>query len=118
VSEQDTRLTIAELKLAAHDKLHEEAQMSMKILSDGISQLVQAEIRRENDSATFERMFAAIKKIEDSFSDLKEDFDDYKQKISDKELADYKSIVWKVIGLAAVVMASVIAGHLGGKWLG
>ena len=92
--------------------------MSMKILSDGISQLVQAEIRRENDGATFERMSAAIKKIEDSFSELKEDFEDYKQKISDKELADYKSIVWKVIGLAAVVMASVIAGHLGGKWLG
>lgn len=118
MSEQDTRLTIAEMKLAAHDKLHEEAQLSMQVLSDGINQLVKAEIRRENDSATFERMFSAIKKIEDAFASLKDDFEDYKDRVAEKELAAYKSIVWKIIGLAAVVMASVIAGHLGGKWLG
>ena len=118
MSDQDTRLTIAELKLATHEKLHEEAQMSMKLLSEGIAQLVQAEIRRENDSETFKRMFDAIKKIEDSFLSLKDDFEAYKAKVAEKELAAYKTVVWKIAGLAAVVMASVIAGHLGGKWLG
>lgn len=106
------------MKLEEHGRLHQETQDSIRILTDGINHLVQAEIRREQDKETFTRMAGDIAVVRGDIKALRADFEDYKDKQTEKELAAYRSIVWKVIGLAAVVIASVIAGHFGGKWLG
>lgn len=103
----NARLAIAEMKLEQHDKLHEEVQESIKVLSDGITKLVQAEIRREQDAETIGRIFEEI-------GQLRDDFQKYKDKQTEKELAAYRGIVWKLLGLAALVGASLVAGH----WLG
>jgi uncharacterized protein (DUF885 family) len=106
MSDQETRLAVAEMKLAHHDRLHEETQESIKILSEGIAKLVQAEIRREQDQKAFERLFGMI-------AELRRDFEEYKDRQTEKELAAYRGIVWKLAGLSALVAASVLAGQLG-----
>jgi len=106
MSEQDTRLSIAELKIEQHEKLHQETQASIKILTDGITQLIQAEIRREQDEQTFSRLFVEIK-------DLREALQQYKDLQATKELNAYKGIVLKILGLAALVVASMLAGRFG-----
>lgn len=111
MSDPNSRLTIAEMRLAQHDKLHEETQSNLRTLSEGITKLVEAEIRRETDSATFERIFAAIKSIE-------RELEDFKNSVAEKELAAYKGVVWKLVGLSALIVASVVAGHFGVHLLG
>ena len=114
----ESRMTKVETRLDFHDQRHEDIQSAIQILTKGIDELVRAEARRQGDKETFERMFKSIERIENSVGQLRQDFEDYKDEMAEKELAAYKAVVWKVIGLAAIVIASVIAGHLGGKWLG
>ena len=114
----ESRLTKAEMRLDFHDQRHDDIQSSIQVLTKGIDELVKAEARRQGDKETFERMFNSIQKIEDSVDKLRQEFDEYKSEMAAKELDAYKAVVWKVIGLAAIVIASVITGHLGGKWLG
>lgn len=111
MSEQDTRLAVAEMKLAAHDRMHEETQVCIKVLSDGISKLVQAEVRREQDEATFRRLFSEI-------DELSKEFQAYKDAQAEKELAAYKGIVLKAFGLASLVIASLLVGHFGAHLIG
>lgn len=111
MADQETRLAVAELKLEHHDRAHEETQAAIKVLSDGIAKLVQAEIRREQDEETFQRIFVALDK-------LRSEFEAYKNRQTEKELAAYRSVVVKAAGLAALVAASVAAGHFGAPLLG
>jgi len=131
MSDQDIRLALAEEKLEQHDKLHAETQRSIQVLSDGISKLVQAEIRREQDEGTFKRLFTEIKNLNEEIKNNKErqeekdlestaeinkirsELQAYKDAQATKELNAYKGVVLKVIGLAALILASVIAGYLG-----
>lgn len=109
--DQDKRITLAELKIEQHEKLHAETQESIRTLSLGVNELVQSAIRREHDDETFKRIFAELEKH-------RVELQDYKDKQLETELNAYKSLVWKVAGLAALVMASVVAGHFGAKLLG
>jgi len=111
MSDQETRLTVAEMKLEQHERLHNETSEAIRELTAAITKLVQAEIRREQDEETFKRIFGAIEKV-------KQDLDDYKEKQTEKELSAYRGIVWKILGLAALIAASVIAGHFGSHLLG
>ena len=105
------RLTIAEMKIQQHEKLHEETARTIKSISEGVEALVRAEVRREGDAATFERIFQELK-------DLRKDFEDFKDAQVEKELNAYRGIVWKLLLLAGTVFASVIAGHFGARLLG
>jgi len=116
MSDPNSRLTIAELRIAQHDKLHEETQSNMKILSDGINALVQAEVRREGDVNMFNRIFKAIKETQDDVTKLREDFESYKDTLAEKELATYKGGVLKVLGLIGLAISSYVVGKIEGKW--
>lgn len=111
MSDQEARLAVAELKLEHHDKLHEETQSAIRELTKAITTLVQAEIRREQDEETFRRIFNSIEK-------LKTDFEEYKDRQTEKELAAYKGVVLRAAGLATLVFSSVLAGHFGAHLLG
>ena len=113
-----SRMALAEMRIDQHEKLHEETHANLRLLSDGINALVQAEVRREGDEKTFGRIFTTMKEMQTDVTELRKDFEGYKDSVAGKELAAYKAVVWKVIGLASIVIASVIAGHFGGKWLG
>lgn len=118
MSEQETRLKVAEMKLEQHDKLHEETQASIRILTDGINKLVQAEVRREQDHETFNRLFVKIDALEKKIQAYADALQAYKDDQSDKELAKYQGIVWKALSLLALVACSILAGHFGGRLLG
>lgn len=109
--DQAARLTIAEMKIQQHEKLHEETTRTIKSISEGVEALVKAEVRREGDAATFERIFAAIKRLEGELAA-------YKDRQTEKELAAYRGVVWKSLSMSALVVASVIAGHFGARLLG
>ena len=114
----ESRITKVETRLDFHDQRHEDIQAAIQVLAKGIDELVRAEARRQGDKETFDRIFASAQQIETSVDKLRKEFEEYKGKLAEKELDAYKTVVWKVAGLAAIVIASVIAGHLGGKWLG
>ena len=116
MSDPNSRLTIAELRIAQHDKMHEETQSNMKILSDGINALVQAEVRREGDGKLFERIFDEIKKAQENVTELRADFESYKDSLAEKELATYKGGVLKVLGLIGLAISSYVVGKIEGKW--
>ncbi len=100
------RLTVAEMKIQQHEKLHEETAKMIKAISEGVEALVRAEVRREGDAQTFERIFVEIEK-------LKIDISEYKTQQSKKELKAYQGVVWNGISLAALVIASVVAARFG-----
>ena len=114
----ESRITKVETRLDFHDQRHEDIQSAIQILTKGIDELVRAESRRQGDKETFDRIFASVQQIDTSVDKLRKEFEEYKGKLAEKELDAYKTVVWKVAGLSAIVIASVIAGHLGGKWLG
>lgn len=101
----DTRLTIAEMKLVAHEKLHEETQAAIRTLSSGIDQLVKAEIRREQDSEIFERIFTDIEKT-------KKELREFKDSVAAAELAAYKGVVLKVGSVIVLLLLTAIAARL------
>ena len=105
------------MRIDQHEKLHEETQANLRLLSDGINALVQAEVRREGDEKTFERIFTAIKEVQKDVTELRRDFEGYKDSVAEKELAAYKGVVWKVTGLIGLATVSIIVGHFGGKLL-
>lgn len=109
--DQDKRIALAEMKIEQHEKLHAETQDSIRLLSNGVNELVQSAIRREHDDDTFKRIFAELEK-------QKSELQAYKDKQVEAELNAYKALVWKVAGLAALVISSVVAGHFGAKLLG
>ena len=111
MSDTETRLTRAELQIEHSMRLHSETQETLKSIAEAVQKLAQAEVRREQDQETFGRIFKSIDK-------LREDFEEYKESSSEKELAAYKGIVWKLLAMAALVISSLIAGHFGGKLLG
>ena len=118
MSEQDSRLAMAELKLEQHERLHIETQSSIRVLSDGINQLVKSEIRREQDKETFNRIGGEIASANVDLKKMRTDFEEYKDAQMAKELEAYKGIVLKVAGLVTLIIASVIAGHYGSHLLG
>jgi len=113
MNDQEKRLAIAEMKLEEHGRLHEETSAAIRELTNAITKLVQAEIRREQDTATFNRIFDEIKKSHEEIVSVKNDFEDYKDKQVEKELAAYRGIVWKVAGLVTMIAVSAIAGAMG-----
>ena len=108
---QAERLTVAEMKIQQHEKLHEETAKMIKAISEGVEALVRAEVRREGDADTFNRIFQALKTLEDSF-------EQYKTAQAEKELAAYRGLVWKGIGFVGLISASYVAGHIGVRLLG
>lgn len=91
MSDQETRLRLAEQKIEMHDKLHEETQEAIKSMATGIQQLALAETRREQDRETFSRVFTEIKGVQTEIKGVRTDFEDYKDDVTEKELAAAKS---------------------------
>ena len=118
MSEQDSRLAVAEMKIEQHERMHQDLQSSIRRLTDGLSELVQAEIRRELDRETFSRISGEIAATRNDLRELRIDFEEHKDAQMEKELAAYKGIVLKLLGLAALIVASVLAGHFGAHLLG
>ncbi len=118
MTDHDTRLALAEEKLRQHDKMHEDTQAVIRELTAGVNQLVQAEIRREQDDSTFRRLFGEIAALREALEKNSKDLQMYKDAQLTKELDAYRGIVLKAFGIAALVIGSVLAGHFGGKWLG
>ena len=108
--DHETRLSLAEERISRHEKMHEETQESVKEIANGVARLVEAEGRRSQYEETFKRLFDGQEKFDVRLTD----FIDHQ---TEKELAAYKGIIWKVAGLAGLVIASLIAGHFGGKSL-
>jgi hypothetical protein len=112
--EQETRLAVAELKIEQHGDILRKTQDSIQIMSEGINKLVQAEIRRENDEATFKRLFGEIQVVRGEVHKNKTEFQTYKEGQVTRELKRYQTVFWKALGLVGLTGASIIAG----KWLG
>ena len=108
--DHETRLSLAEERISRHEKMHEETQESVKEIANGVARLVEAEGRRSQYEETFKRLFDGQEKFDVRLTD----FIDHQ---TAKELAAYKGIIWKIAGLAGLVIASLIAGHFGGKSL-
>jgi uncharacterized membrane protein YccC len=85
-NDHDTRLALAEQKLQQHDRMHNETQEAIKTLTEGISQLVKAEIRREQDDEIFNRIFGEI-------AELKKKQQEHKDMLAAKELESTRQLV-------------------------
>ena len=109
---------MAEAKIEAHGKLHEETQDAIRMMADGIKQLADGEIRREHDHETFKRIFLEMEKLDAAIKKLEAALEAYRLKQVEKELEAYRSMVWKAFGLAALVFVSFVAGHFGIKLIG
>ena len=112
------RLVMAEAKIEAHGKLHEETQDAIRMMADGIKQLAEGEIRREHDHETFKRIFLELERLNTDLKKLEAALENYRLVQVEKELEAYRTMVWKAIGLAALVFVSVVAGHFGIKLIG
>ena len=108
--DHETRLSLAEERISRHEKMHEETQESVKEIANGVARLVEGEGRRSQYEETFKRLFDGQEKFDVRLTD----FIDHQ---TEKELAAYKGIIWKIAGLVGLVIASLIAGHFGGKSL-
>lgn len=104
-------MTIIEMQIERHEKLHAETEVSIKTLSDGINKLIQSEIRREQDNETFARLFTNIEALE-------RDFLAYKDAQTKKEIEAYKGLLFKVLGIIGLVVSSAAAGHFAIKIIG
>ncbi len=96
----ETRLTKAELQIEQHHRMHEETQVALKGIAEAVQKLAQAEVRREQDQETFGRIFKSVEK-------LREDFEEYKEQMSEKELAaaraeiaDQSKHIWDIRSMA------------------
>ena len=111
------RLTIAELKLAEHEKKHDMVQDSLARLADGLNALVQAEIRREPEIKAFSHLNALVQAISDKQGEQAEQISAIENAQLRRDLHTYRSLVWKAInwtiGIAAAVAAAYIAFHFG-----
>ena len=108
--DHETRLTLAEERIARHERLHEDTQESVKEIANGVARLVEAEAKRSQYEETFRRLFDNQDKLDARLTAFIE-------RQTDKELQAYRGVVWKVLGLVGLVAASLIAGHFGGKSL-
>ena len=108
--DHETRLSLAEERISRHEKMHEETQESVKEIANGVARLVEAEGRRSQYEETFKRLFDGQEKFDVRLTEFIE-------RQNEKELAAYKGIIWKIAGLVGLVIASLIAGHFGGKSL-
>ena len=111
MAELETRLTLAEERIARQQVLHAETEANMREISAGVAKLVEAEARRGHYEETFSRIFAMFEKLDQKVQR-------YIDAQAEKELAAYRGVVWKVLGLAALLGASVIAGHFGSTLIG
>ena len=111
MAELETRLTLAEDRIVRHQVLHAETQSNIREISGGVAKLVEAEARRGHYEETFSRIFGTLEKLDQK---VQRNLDAQ----AEKELAAYRGIVWKVLGLAALLGASMIAGRLGSTLIG
>ena len=111
MAELETRLTLAEERIARQQVLHAETQANIREISGGVAKLVEAEARRGHYEETFARIFGTLGKLDEK---VQRNLDAQ----AEKELAAYRGIVWKVLGLAALLGASMIAGRLGSTLIG
>ena len=113
------RLTMAELQIAEHEKKHDSVQESLARLAEGITALVQAEIRRESDLATFNRLGTSVHELSLRIEALSIRLNNMQELQLRKELHAYKGIVWKivnwVIGISGAAAAAYITWHFGWK---
>lgn len=109
------RLTRMEVQIEQHQRMHEETHNALNRLADGMTVMAEGigkiasfqaahESQREDDKETFARAFGEI-------GEVRKEVKEYKERQLEKELAAYRGIVWKVLALVALVIASVIAGH-------
>ena len=108
--EKDTEIELVKMRLDQHDRLHKEFQDSIKGLADGVKRLVEAEIRREQDGEAFKRIFDEIGKLQNEFNN-------YKEAQTQKELDRYQGFIYRAVGYAALILASLIAGRFGAHLL-
>lgn len=111
MAELETRLTLAEERIARQQVLHAETEASMREISAGVAKLVEAEARRGHYEETFARIFAVFEKLDQK---VQRHIDAQ----AEKELAAYRGVVWKVVGLAGLLGASMIAGRFGSTLIG
>lgn len=97
--------------------MHQDTQEAIRSMADGIQKLAQAEVRREQDQETFGRIFTEIKT-------LRTDFEEYKDKQSEKELAatkaelaDQNKHIWDVrsaaLSAVGMILLWIVAEKLG-----
>jgi DNA repair exonuclease SbcCD ATPase subunit len=118
MDDHDSRLAVAEEKLRQHDRLHEEIQQAIRQMAEGISKLAESEVRREQDSNTFARLFKAVDKMQTEISQLRDSFKTYEATQVKKELAAYKSAFLKFVGYGMTIVASMALGHYGIRFIG
>ena len=110
---------MAELKIAEHEKKHDSVQESLARLAEGITALVQAEIRRESDLATFNRLGTSVHELSLRIEALSIRLNNMQELQLRKELHAYKGIVWKivnwVVGISGAAAAAYITWHFGWK---
>ena len=120
MQEEDLRrLTVAELKIAEHEKKHDSVQESLARLAEGITALVQAEIRRESDLATFNRLGTSVHELSLRIEALSLRLNNMQELQLRKELHAYKNAVLKIInwavGISGAAAAAYITWHFGWK---
>ena len=111
MAEIETRLTLAEERIARQQVLHAETASSIREISAGVAKLVEAEARRGHYEETFSRLFSMFEKLDQKVQS-------HMDAQAEKELAAYRGIVWKIAGLAALLLTSTIAGRFGATLIG
>ena len=113
------RLTMAELKIAEHEKKHDSVQESLGKLAEGITALVQAEIRRESDLATFNRLGTSVHELSGRIEALSARLNHIQDEQVKRELHAYKNFVWRAASwgasLSGALAAAFLIWHFGWK---
>ncbi len=115
MADQAERLTIAEFKIAQHEKLHEETAQTIKSIGIGVDTLLKAEVRRENDVATFERIFKAIKILEERLDALNTHLAAADVTRLEKELAGQNKWIGELLRTSLACVAAIVLYHFGVK---
>ena len=111
MAELETRLTLAEERIARQQVLHSETEANMREISAGVAKLVEAEARRSHYEETFSRIFNMFEKLDQKVQR-------HIEAQTEKELAAYRGVVWKAAGLVAMLGASMVAGKFGATLIG
>jgi hypothetical protein len=103
--EHDSRIAVVEMKVGTLEK-------SIGTMAEGIQQLVIAEAKRENDKEIFDRLFDSIKQLREYSYAIDKKITDYISAQSEEDLNQYKALLFKILGLIGLVLASGLSGFL------
>jgi hypothetical protein len=103
--EYDSRIAVVEMKVGTLEK-------SIETMAEGIQQLVIAEAKRENDKEIFDRLFDSIKQLREYSYAIDKKITDYISAQNEEDLNQYKTLLFKILGLIGLVLASGLSGFL------